>query len=770
MSSCRLVRLLLLLLVCLLWVSNSPPSAKAESPQAPTGLRCDLLAHPEETVITTAVPEFDWIYHPSSPNGTQSGYRIIVASSQALANNETGDVWDSGVVRAADSINVPYNDTPLQGDTDYYWRVQTMDSSGESPFSAIQHFHTDAKLIGPLHSPWDDSTSLPLQGLYYNASTNYWANRYPLRFVAAAPILVTNTAPGRWFVDFGQDAFGYVTAHLNGSYQGAKVQARFGEMARGFTVDPNPPLRSNVRYISTDLTLPGGDILYPFRPPAYGPYLAKQPINPPKSFGIVMPFRYFELTNFPGTLTASDVTQERLLSEFDTNAASFDSSSPALNQVWNLCRNSMEIFPFNGIYVDGDRERLPYEADGYIHQMSAYAVDPEFTMLRYTFEFLLQHPTWPTEWRYHMIFIAWTDYLQTGNTDMLYRYYDALKPELIPWAATPNGLIKGFPDFPFSKKYSDVVDWPACERDGFLVKDGSYLNYTNSINSAFYYRSLQIMANIANVIGRSNDAAVYNDMAAKTYQSYNTVFWNNASQSYVDGVGTTHSAAHANFFPLAFGLVPPDRQAAVIKHLHSRIRANHGMPASVYGAQYLLEALFQANDTDTALGLLTANGPRSWLNMIDMGSTLTIEAWNFADKPNLDWNHPWGAAPGNLITRFVLGVRPITPGYSQILIQPHLGQSLSYVRGTIPTIRGPVSLQITNSPGLFQIEADIPGNMTATVLLPGAKNATAVVDDNNVSGNWSDGWLKIEGIGSGRHVIRLNSGNATTLSSNGNIN
>jgi len=726
--------------------------AAAESPLAPTGLRCDLLAHPEETVITTALPEFGWIYNPTVPGDAQTAYRIIVASDESSALNGMGDIWDSGVVQSSDSINVPYGGTNLQASTDYFWRVQTLGSSGQtSPFSAIQHFHTDTKLAGRFEMPGEDAA-----GLIYHASSNLWANRYPLRFESASPVLVTNTAPGRWFVDFGQDAFGYVTVHLPGMGEGTQVEARFGEMADGFAVKTNPPVRSLVRYTNVDFTLPEGAGIYAVRPPVHVVYNPLRTIEPPKSFGPVMPFRYFELINFPGTLTASDVTQQRLLSEFDTNAASFECSSPALNQIWKLCRNSMQILAFDGVYVDGDRERTPYEADAYINQLSAYAVNPEFTMPRYTFEDLLQNPTWPTEWKFHMIFIAWADYLQTGNTDLLYRYYDALKPDLLTWAATGDGLIKGFPGFP-QKTNSDVVDWPVGDRDGFIIKEGRYRNWTNSINNAFYYRSLQIMANIAAAIDRTNDAASYTAMAAQVYKSYNHVFWDDDSQSYVDGVGTTHSSAHANFFPLAFGLVPADRQAAVVNYLHSRIAADDGMPPSVYGAQYLLEALFNSGDTDTALDLMTTNGPRSWLNMINMGSTLTTEAWNFSDKPNLDWNHAWGAAAGNLISRFVLGVRPITPGYGQILIQPHLGQTLSYAQGTVPTIRGPVSVQVTNSPGLYQVTVNIPGNVTATVKLPasGKSTGTAWVDGKMVTGTLSDGWLTVPDIGSGQHIIVL---------------
>jgi hypothetical protein len=511
-----------------------------------------------------------------------------------------------------------------------------------------------------------------------------------------------------------------------------------------------------VRYANVNLTLPGGDNIYSIRPPAHSPYDIKRDIDPPESFGVVMPFRYFELDHFPGTLSADDVTQERLLDEFNTNAANFKCSSPALNKIWKLCRNSMEMLTFDGIYVDGDRERRPYEADAYIHQLSAYAVDREFTMPRYTFEYLLQNPTWPTEWKFHMIFIAWADYLQTGNADLLYRYYDALKPDLLTGAATASGLIKGFPVFPL-KGNSDVVDWPPSDRDGFVMRSGDYLNWTNSVNNAFYYRSLQLMAKIARVVGRPADADSYDATAARVYTNYNAAFWNNDSQSYADGVGTTHSSAHANFFPLAFGLVPADRQPAVVGYLHSRIGANDGMPASVYGAQYLLEGLFQSGDADTALDLMTTNGPRGWLNMIHMGSTLTTEAWSFDDKGNLDWNHAWGAAPANLISRFVLGVRPVTPGYGQILIQPELGRVLSYAEGTVPTIRGPVSVRATNGRRVFQVVVNIPGNVTATVVLPAfdETDPTAVVDGRTVSGAVSNGLLAVKNIGSGRHTISV---------------
>ena len=48
--------------------------------------------------------------------------------------------------------------------------------------------------------------------------------------------------------------------------------------------------------------------------------------------------------------------------------------------------------------------------------------------------------------------------------------------------------------------------------------------------------------------------------------------------------------------------------------------------------------------------------------MLDVGSTITMEAWAAKYKPNLDWNHAWAAAPANIVPRYVLGVRPLSPG------------------------------------------------------------------------------------------------------------
>jgi alpha-L-rhamnosidase len=565
-----------------------------------------------------------------------------------------------------------------------------------------------------------------------NAATTDVPSKIELKFFDYPAVIVTNTAPGRWFVDFGQDAFGYVSVRVEDGIGGTNVAVRFGEMRKGWEVETKPS--GLVRYATNGFVLENRALTYDVHPPHHG-----GAVNPPEKFGSVMPFRYVELRNFPGTLTTGDVVQHRLAADFDMDAARFECSSAELNSVWKLCRDSMRWLTFDGVYIDGDRERKPYEADAYIQQFSSYAVDNHVAMPRATFEYLVAHPTWPTEWSFHMVFIAWADYMQTGNTNLLAKYYPVLKEKCMLRRARTDGLIH-------AEMKNDVIDWPPTDRDGY---DMSVL-YKTVVN-AFYYRSMVIMAQVAQITGHDADAAEFAKRQQRVYQRFNELFWRNETQCYVDGEGSAHSSAHANFFPLAFGLVPEGKRAAVIKFLHERTAAKSGMVPSVYGAQYLLEALFENGDADTALGLMTTNGPRGWINMLNEGSTLTTEAWNFPDKPNQDWNHAWGSAPGNLIPRYVLGVRPTKPGYEELVIQPQLGTSLKFANGIVPTPRGPVTVNVTNSASGVEMSLVVPKGSRATVLVKTTNKN--VLLDGVATGSRSNQWVVIKNVGEGTHSV-----------------
>ena len=68
-------------------------------------------------------------------------------------------------------------------------------------------------------------------------------------------------------------------------------------------------------------------------------------------------------------------------------------------------------------------------------------MDREYAIARRSHEYLLQHPTWPTEWILQALSIAWYDYLYTGDSRSLESSYELLKPRILMALREKNGLI-----------------------------------------------------------------------------------------------------------------------------------------------------------------------------------------------------------------------------------------------------------------------------------------------------------------------------------------
>ena len=410
----------------------------------------------------------------------------------------------------------------------------------------------------------------------------------------------------------------------------------------------------------------------------------------------------------------------------------------------------------------------PYEGDAYINQLSHYCVDHEYSLARYTHEYLLQHPTWPTEWQLHSVMMAWADYVYTGEITSLEAFYDDLCVKTLMGLGREDGLISTeselcnrdfeerlhlyHPNYIFNHGLRDLVDWPPGSfTDGEQgERDNHEMLPVNTVVNAFHCHALRLMSRISQALGNTDVQERFSNQADLVYNSINRLLFDHTRGIYVDGEGSEHSSLHSNMFMLAFDLVPDDRKASVISFVKSR-----GMACSVYGAQYLLEALYQNGEDQYALELMTAQHDRSWWNMIRCGSTITMEAWDLKYKNNLDWNHAWGAAPANIIPRFVLGVRPLEPGFSKVLIQPQPGL-LKHISGTVPTIRGPVTVSLeTTQASSIKLRVAIPADTNAKIglKLRNENSTTLIVDGKQVDVHPENGHLFLNDINPGTHVL-----------------
>jgi alpha-L-rhamnosidase len=534
----------------------------------------------------------------------------------------------------------------------------------------------------------------------------------PVHLADQAPSQITRVGSREVLVDFGRVAFGNL--RLNPPMGATnQITVRFGEALAGGRVDRLPP--GSVRYSQVTIRLAGAQSMV-VAPPADKCNTQRGDAEHPPAvltspeWGVVTPFRWVEIAGWPGELRRTQIVRQAAFSAtWDDNAGSFECSDRMLDRIWELCRYSIKATTFAGVYVDGDRERIPYEADAYLSQISQYAVEGDTQVARDTFDRLMAHPTWPTEWAYDMIFMAYADWMQTGDRAWLAAHYEALKSKLLADRANPDGLITSTPG-QFKK---DLVDWPAPERDGYVFTS------VNTVVNAFYLRSLTLMAEMARSLHKDSEAATYLAQECSARSAFQEKLFNATRGIYLDGVGTDHASLHANLFPLAFGLVPADHRASVTDFC-----ARRGMACSVYGAQYLLEGLFENDAGTTALTLMSAPNDRSWRHMVESGTTITWEAWDQKYKPNQDWNHAWGAAPANLLPRFVLGAQPLSPDWQRALIRPNPG-NLKFAGGRIPTPHGPLKVKWKND-GKFRLSLTLPPGVKAKLELPAGENSQGV--------------------------------------------
>ena len=578
-------------------------------------------------------------------------------------------------------------------------------------------------------SAWQQASAQPPYDALVATPTDKVGQRLEL------PVEVVEKSPGHYFLDYGRTWVGGLSLELDGT-AGQVLDLRFGEELSG---------PETVRYAMRT----GNNYQDRWRLKDGPQHLG--------TWGMRV-FRYVEVVGAPSGLGAGDFPALAQVYPFDVDGAVFDSSDSALNQVWQLSKNTIEALNHN-LYVDSwTRERQGYEADSYLQMMANFFTSADPTLGNYSIEYLLTRRTWPTEWPMYLILAMHDSYQQTGDIEQLERSYDSLVEKLpSEWVEESTGLIRK--DFRSngcnSQTDCDIVDWPASERDGYVFRP------YNTVINAISYRSFMDMTAIATALGKDDDAASYTATASRLRDAMNERLWDAAKGAYRDGLnadGTPveHWAVQATVFSSAFGVPDADWAAEAADYLGTR-----GMQCSVYCAAFVIESLYNGDRSDIAYDLLTSTGLRSWMNMIRDGAGATAEAWDASLKGNMTYSHPWAASPGYHVPQGMFGIKPTTPGYGVFTIRPQ-AQSVEWASITLPTLKGRIGAAFHTVGHRTDVGAYVPGNTVASIYVPvGASTAdTVYVDGVPVPATRERGYLRVDDVTAGCHTLSTEPGKA----------
>ena len=120
----------------------------------PSALTVDYRENP--CGLDTATPRFSWKQTAAANQADvrTTAWRILVASSRAKLDADTGDLWDSGQVAGEMTVGIPYQGRALASSCRYYWKVKTWTNDGASAWSDPAEWTTGILSAGDWKAKW----------------------------------------------------------------------------------------------------------------------------------------------------------------------------------------------------------------------------------------------------------------------------------------------------------------------------------------------------------------------------------------------------------------------------------------------------------------------------------------------------------------------------------------------------------------------------------------------------------------------------------------
>lgn len=306
----------------------------------------------------------------------------------------------------------------------------------------------------------------------------------------------------------------------------------------------------------------------------------------------------------------------------------------------------------------------------------------------------------------------WTMYLVFGDKTILEEQYESMKK----WI----GFMKDHSvDYIWNYKLQ-FGDWVALD-----AEEGSYFGATpNDLTcTAYFAYSTGLFAKIADILGRTADAAEYGALYEKIAEKFRKTFFTD------DGVMTAQTQT-AHIVALYFNLVPEAYRERVGKRLVELLEKEEGhLVTGFVGTPYFCHALSRSGYVKEAYELLLKEDFPSWLYQVKMGATTVWEHWDGLKPDGTMWspdmnsfNHYAYGAVGDWLYRVVLGMETDErePGYRHSIISPQTGDAFDFAEGACESMYGMLKVRWEKGEGdkdVRRLLITVPHNTTAEIRL-----------------------------------------------------
>jgi alpha-L-rhamnosidase len=255
------------------------------------------------------------------------------------------------------------------------------------------------------------------------------------------------------------------------------------------------------------------------------------------------------------------------------------------------------------------------------------------------------------------------------------------------------------------------------------------------IGTAFFANSAHLLARACRVLGHEAEADKYDQLFADIKTAFN--------KRYVAADGRIQGNTQCAYaMALKFDLLPEDLRPRAAEYLEADIKSKGGhLSTGFVGVSYLLPVLTQAGKADTAYGLLQQDTFPSWLFSVKHGATTIWERWDgwtpengFQDPGMNSFNHYSLGSCGEYLFGYIGGIRPASPGFKTILIDPEIRDGLTWANTSFESIHGKITTSWKAEGKRLTLEVVVPANTTATVCVP-TRNIAGITESGQLVEN-----------------------------------
>ncbi|MCF0172758.1 MAG: family 78 glycoside hydrolase catalytic domain [Bacteroidales bacterium] len=343
--------------------------------------------------------------------------------------------------------------------------------------------------------------------------------------------------------------------------------------------------------------------------------------------------------------------------------------------------------------------------------------------------------------------IPWTLYMAYGDTDILRRQYSSMKR----WV---DCIISQVGDDYLWNTGWHYGDWLFYSENNDCAGN-SAVTYTPLCQQCHFANSADIVARTATVLGYSDDAAKYNNVAAKAREAFAKAYMT-PSGMLVSHTQTAYTLA------LVYNMVPAECRPLLAANLDAAVKRYGHITTGFLGTSHISTVLTQNGYNNTAYDLLWRQQYPGWLYPVTMGATTIWERWNsmmpdhtIPDNGMNSFNHYSYGSIGDWLYREAAGLKESMPGYKTIEIRPHPGYGFSWMEARQITPYGEaLSRWSIGESGELTLEVEIPFNTSAMVYVPVTRGAEVRIDGMPAEYEIEDGYAGF-GVGSGHYVFNV---------------